>query len=285
MIGHKTLGLAGFGAGLAEGLEEESAILVTEENGLATVAAIDDVVNRSGRLNAQFSGHVRSSGRKLDDESGCRQSTQQMDMKNSKAVLVMAILCFYSTGLWTVVGYGQVPDFARLDDQLHALIKDKSTPDPTLLEAISRLGKISEPPAFWIQIANDPGYTIQHRRRAVFALFRRHAEYVRELHLLGQFLESSEWFQERSVEKVPFVFGWVPVPPAPNEIIFTISVLGGWKIYMRVAGDVEESTVREILSGKEGEGLDMDLIITQYGYGDDYDEWLRRDAHKPQVNY
>ena len=83
---------------------------------------------------------------------------------------------------------------------------------------------------------------------------------------------------------MPFVFGWVPVAPYPNESIFTISVLGGTKIYMRIAGDVEESTVRKVLSGEEGKNLNMELIVTEYGYGDDYDEWLRRDAHKPKVN-
>ena len=43
MIGHETPGMnlpAGFGAGFAEGLEEEFAVFVAEEDGLAAVATV-----------------------------------------------------------------------------------------------------------------------------------------------------------------------------------------------------------------------------------------------------
>jgi hypothetical protein len=47
--------LAGFG----HGLEKENPILIRVENGLAAVATIDDVIDRSWILDAQFSGHER----------------------------------------------------------------------------------------------------------------------------------------------------------------------------------------------------------------------------------
>ena len=52
----------GFGAGFAQGLEEEVAVFVAEEDGLTSVAAVDDVINRSGKLDAQFSGHENRVG-------------------------------------------------------------------------------------------------------------------------------------------------------------------------------------------------------------------------------
>ena len=63
MIGHEAPGMdlpAGFGAGFAEGLEEDFAIFFAEEDRLAAVAAVHDVVNRSRELDAQFSGHMKT---------------------------------------------------------------------------------------------------------------------------------------------------------------------------------------------------------------------------------
>lgn len=199
-------------------------------------------------------------------------------MKKRKAVLALIIaltgLLISSFGMQ--VAYGQVPDFVRLDEQLHALIKEKSTPDALLLEAISRLGKVTESPAFWTQIANDPSYSSQHRRRAVFALFRRHAEKIGELHLLGEILKPAKWLQESSIVKLPFVFGAVPVDVNPNESIVCISVLYGGDIYIRILGNVEESAVREVLLGKEVK--EVSFVVMQFGYVDGYDEWLRSPA-------
>ena len=47
MIGHQAPGVdlpAGFGAGFAEGLQEEFAVFIAEEDGFAAVTAVDDVV-------------------------------------------------------------------------------------------------------------------------------------------------------------------------------------------------------------------------------------------------
>ena len=63
MIGHEAPGVdlpAGLGAGFADGLEEEFAVFVAEEDGLAAVDAVHDVINRSRELDAQFSGHTRN---------------------------------------------------------------------------------------------------------------------------------------------------------------------------------------------------------------------------------
>lgn len=48
---------AGFGTGFGEGFEEEVAVGVVIENGLATIAAVHDVIDSAGILNTEFSGH------------------------------------------------------------------------------------------------------------------------------------------------------------------------------------------------------------------------------------
>ena len=60
MIGHQAPGMdvpAGLLTGLVQGLQEEFAVPVVLEDGLAPVTAIHDVVYGAGILDAQLSGH------------------------------------------------------------------------------------------------------------------------------------------------------------------------------------------------------------------------------------
>src|SRR5690349_13054789 len=67
-------------------------------------------------------------------------------------------------------------DFPALDRVLHSVITDRQTSDSNLLQAISRLGPVTEPPSFWWPVIDDSSYSIAHRTRALYALFRRHGE-------------------------------------------------------------------------------------------------------------
>jgi hypothetical protein len=60
MIGHEAEGMhlpGGFGAGFAEGLEEQLAVAVVLEDGFTAVAAVHDVVKGAGILDAELAGH------------------------------------------------------------------------------------------------------------------------------------------------------------------------------------------------------------------------------------
>jgi hypothetical protein len=60
VIAHQTPGVdlpIGFFAGLAEGFEEQLAVFGAAEDLLLMVAAIHDVVDGSGILDSDFSGH------------------------------------------------------------------------------------------------------------------------------------------------------------------------------------------------------------------------------------
>ena len=61
VVGHQAEGMhlpAGFLAGFAQGVEEEQPVLVAPENGFAPVATIEDVIESSGKFDAEFSGHA-----------------------------------------------------------------------------------------------------------------------------------------------------------------------------------------------------------------------------------
>lgn len=167
------------------------------------------------------------------------------------------------------------PDFEELNSRLLALIADKTTTDQVLLESISRLGRVTEPPAFWNRIADDSGYSRQHRTRAVFALFRRHGERRADVPSLGKCLGKADWLRESIKERVTSMFGPLPAELRPGHSTYSISVLGGPKIYITFPGDVDLVTFKTMLKGNIPADLKADPVIVHIGYGDDYDEWLR----------
>jgi len=60
VIAHQTKGMdlpIGFGARLAQGVEKELAIRVIQENILAMIAPVHEVVNSARVLDSEFSGH------------------------------------------------------------------------------------------------------------------------------------------------------------------------------------------------------------------------------------
>ena len=167
-----------------------------------------------------------------------------------------------------------ITNFTALDIQLHAAIANTNTPDDLLLESISRLGKITEPPSFWTQIADNTNYSLPHRTRAVFALFRRHGERCGDIQDLRRCLAPAKWLDQSSIQKIPFVFGFLPVEVNSEESIFSISVFYGPKIYIRLRGDVDYKTFVEAIRGEAKEPIKSELIILQCGYADDYEQWL-----------
>src|SRR5256885_5191590 len=65
-------------------------------------------------------------------------------------------------------------NFELLDRKLLEMIRDKGVGVDDLQKAIEHLGKPVEDPQFWTQIANDDSFSVEHRRKCVFAFFRRH---------------------------------------------------------------------------------------------------------------
>jgi hypothetical protein len=164
-------------------------------------------------------------------------------------------------------------DFERLNAQLLSMITNREASDADLLQAISRLGRVTEPPSFWVKIANDPRYTVKHRKRAIFALLRRHCSHscwtCREL---GDTISPGDWINESGIEKITAVTGWFPLVAKPGETVFKISVLGS-DFYLRLLGEVDESVLFAYLRGR-GQAISSNPEIVEYAFDDGYDDWL-----------
>ena len=171
-----------------------------------------------------------------------------------------------------------------MDDQLRTVIADVHAPDEDVLEAISHLGRHTEKPAFWTQIADNTNYPTLHRARCVLALFRRYVQGEVDLPTVGSDIEPAKWLEQSTIIKFGPEDGLpgnnpIPVDFKEGDSIFQINVLDSWHfIYFRIKGEV---TLEQFTSELKGGGENYltsnkvpRLFIEQLGYVDDYDDWL-----------
>jgi hypothetical protein len=184
--------------------------------------------------------------------------------------------------------------FEQMTANCMSVIANRASSDEDLLEAISRLGRMSEPPAFWTAIIQNPAYSMLHRKRCVMALFRRHGSYQGHAADLANVLDATKWLHSGDITQVGAITGSIPVDVNLDDTIFLIMVLDRaenesgeerkskrFGIYLRVVGKVTlEDFTSVVRTGRPSTG-DGNVLIVQYGYADDYDEWLRRPEDRP----
>jgi hypothetical protein len=175
------------------------------------------------------------------------------------------------------------------------VITNRQTSDAVLLQAISRLGPVAEPPSFWWPVIDDSSYSLAHRTRALHALFRRHGETRRAAIDLRNVLGNGKWLDEATISKETFGFAALPVEENEGESVFCLTVFRSApisaRIYIRVLGDVSNEEFAKALKGSpkvpkenpsskilrpEASHENMNPVIIQYGYQDDYFRWYYR---------
>jgi hypothetical protein len=158
-----------------------------------------------------------------------------------------------------------------MDRELRGIVTGRKATDEAVLGAVSRLGPVNEPPSFWVSIANDSTYPDFHRRRAVFALFRRHAHRCTSLRQLSKILQHPTWLSDGGIREISYLTGSIPVEMNPGEKVFEVLVLAGPVIYIRILGDINRDDLSAWLLNPHTERLE-DAVILQFGYGDDYEQ-------------
>lgn len=193
--------------------------------------------------------------------------------------LVVSVIVFF--GLLTV-SFSQTNRpalFAKISEQMRAIICDKSSSEGDLLEAVAHLGRVTEPSSFWTKIANDASYRLAHRRLAVFALFRRHC-FADTAKSLGAKLKPAHWLRDEDITQCgsDVHFGAMPIIGlnAANSV-FEIKVLNGASVYVCVAGRMSRDDFSRSLRNipVDWSKVGSDGVILQCAFADEYENWLR----------
>ena len=125
------------------------------------------------------------------------------------------------------------------------------------MQAIQQLGTVTESAQFWSDIANSDSYSQDHRRRAVFQLWKRHVSPGITLAELARIFANPSWLADEEIHVVTFFAGKIPVKVRFSDPIFLLRLFpdlpdGRWKywaIYFSVSGKVKAESVRCALRG------------------------------------
>jgi hypothetical protein len=174
---------------------------------------------------------------------------------------MVVLLCLLT--LWLglpIPGCSQL-ELARGGDALNDILATISNPDTdreALTRAIQQVRSADVPSTFWADIANGENYRRDHRRWAVFELFRRYVRTGMTLGELGQVLGGARWLSPDSIQVVTYLIGELPVQWTPDDTVFVVPIFPGvadgryaqWALYLRVQGKVNTDTLVRALRGE-----------------------------------
>ena len=93
--------------------------------------------------------------------------------------------------------------------------------------------------------------------------------------VVGEVFGASELARRERHREGDLCVCWMPVEVNEGETVYSISVLHGPKIFVRLLGDLDQETFTALLRGKGPAHLKKEPTILQCSYDDDYDDWLR----------
>jgi hypothetical protein len=155
-------------------------------------------------------------------------------------------------------------------------LKQIANPDikqAALVEAIQKLGPVTEEPGFWSAIANDEKYSQDHRRRAVYELFQRHIHSGMTLAVMAELLDDPTWLKDEDITMVTMVGGKLPVKWSMEDTIFILHIFPGlpdrqyahWAAYIKISGKVERQSIVDVLRGRPVEPAAARATVLEIG--------------------
>jgi hypothetical protein len=155
---------------------------------------------------------------------------------------------------------------------LGSAISDPQASRVQLLEALRQLGPPDELSSFWSAIANDPRFSQDHRRRALFELMRRHVQAPLSVGSLAAILDHPTWLEDDDVVLIERVGGKIPVQFNFDDTILVLRVFPGlgdgrlryWSIYVRVEGHVERRQLYLVLKGESEDAAVSNARVVEY---------------------
>lgn len=155
-----------------------------------------------------------------------------------------------------------------------SIIADKDAKEAELVQAIRKLGPVSEPASFWADIANNQEYSSAQRRHCVFQLFKRHVKPGMTLSELAQTLDNPTWLEDDDVTVLLDLAGHIPVKWTADNTVVVLSVfpnvpdgrLAHWAIYVSISGHIDQEEFINVIRGRQVAQRIKDAKILQLGF-------------------
>jgi hypothetical protein len=159
-----------------------------------------------------------------------------------------------------------------MDDDALRVISDPGRSESELIDAIARLGQVTEPPPFWSALANSAAHSAIQRRHYVFQLLRRHVAPGMTLSQLAQLLDGPTWLHRADIEVIEDLGGTIPVRMTDSDTVFRLRVTPGSGLpdfrdaYFRVAGKIGADQLFALLRDKAGDQATGLAEILEIGF-------------------
>jgi len=147
-------------------------------------------------------------------------------------------------------------------------ISDRTTSERDLKSEISKLGGVTEPPSFWIDIANDQTYSAGHRATCICQLFKRHVKGSISLVDLTRLLDHPDWINPDTVTTVRYLRGEIPVAWNLGETVFAIRLFlreleEPPVLYLRLSQSIEAETFVQIVTASRHDATAAGISVLQ----------------------
>ena len=157
-----------------------------------------------------------------------------------------------------------------MEDHL-AKINDPGASLDVVVSSMLALGEPIEPASFWSAIANNKTFQPQHRRLAIYQLFRRHVPLGTTVRELGLLLEDATWLSESSISEITALGGKIPVNWTSGDTILLIELLPApdryeLALYVRIAGAIKPKDFKKALISGKGKEQVFDSTLLEFAF-------------------
>jgi hypothetical protein len=135
-------------------------------------------------------------------------------------------------------------------------ISDRMIPERDLRSTINNLEGVTEPPSFWIDIANDQTYSASHRAICICQFFKRHIKEPITIVDLAKLLDGPDWINPDTVTTVTHLKGEIPVEWNLGETVLAIRLFPGEiedspVLYLRLSQPLDAEAFVQIIRGSQ----------------------------------
>ena len=137
-------------------------------------------------------------------------------------------------------------------------ISERTISEDDLRSEISKLEGVTEPPSFWLGIANDPTYNALHRALAICQFFKRHVKKPITIAELAGLLDDPAWINSSTVASIEHLKGEVPVEWNLGEAVLAIRLFSRKAeevpvLYLRLSRPLDAETFVQIMKGGQAD--------------------------------
>jgi hypothetical protein len=151
-------------------------------------------------------------------------------------------------------------------------ISDRTTSERDLRSAIKKLEGVTEPPSFWIDIANDRSYSAGHRAICICQYFKRHMREPISVACLAQLLDDPGWINPGSVTTVTHLKGEIPVQWNLGETVLAIRLFPGKTedstiLYIRLSQSSEAEAFAQTMRASQNDATAVATTVREAACG------------------